>query len=105
MMRVDTPGSSISYSGDTPYGPHIAETAQGCDLLVCEATEPEPVKHGGRRVHCTPQEAAQAAADGACRRLVLTHCPASRRAAAVDAATAIFPTVEAAAPGAVYATA
>jgi ribonuclease BN (tRNA processing enzyme) len=69
-LRAKTLGVSLAYSGDTGPCPALIDLARDVDLLVCEAGATEPTPG-----HCTPQDAAQAAAQAHARRLVLTHMP------------------------------
>jgi ribonuclease BN (tRNA processing enzyme) len=76
-IRCDLDGASVTYSADTAPDPAIAALACDCDLFLCEATlVPDDVEEGARG-HLSAGEAAQLAAAGEVRKLVLTHYPAS----------------------------
>jgi ribonuclease BN (tRNA processing enzyme) len=76
-IRCDLDGASVTYSADTAPDPAIAALARACDLFLCEATlVPDDVEEGARG-HLSAGEAAQLAAAGEVRKLVLTHYPAS----------------------------
>ncbi|MFY9781605.1 MAG: MBL fold metallo-hydrolase [Candidatus Baltobacteraceae bacterium] len=80
-IRCDLDGASVTYSADTAPDSGIAAFARACDLFLCEATlVPSDVEEGARG-HLSASEAAQLAATGEVRRLVLTHYPASTGAA------------------------
>jgi ribonuclease BN (tRNA processing enzyme) len=68
-FRITDGKRTLAYSGDSGPDPVLAELADGADLFLCEATQPE-----GEEVelHLT---ATQAIAVGA-KRLLLTHRPA-----------------------------
>jgi len=40
--RIDAPGRSIAFSGDTSPSQNLVELAKGCDVLVHEAIYPDP---------------------------------------------------------------
>lgn len=65
-------GKKLVYSGDTLYNPRLVEAAQGANLLLCEATTPGNGYAQGLP-HMTAHQAAQVAAGGGARRLLLTH--------------------------------
>lgn len=67
---VASSGSSFVYTGDTAFSPELADFADGCDLLVTEASFPE-----GREVegHLTPAEAGRMASLARARKLVVIH--------------------------------
>ena len=69
-LRVELGGISVAYSGDTGPCAALIDLARDVDLFVCEAGATEPTQG-----HCTPQDAAQAAAQAGARRLILTHMP------------------------------
>jgi ribonuclease BN (tRNA processing enzyme) len=68
-FRISDGVRTLAFSGDSGPTPVLAELADGADLFLCEATQPddEPAD-----LHLT---AAQAIAVGA-KRLILTHRPA-----------------------------
>jgi ribonuclease BN (tRNA processing enzyme) len=65
-------GSRITYSGDSAPSEDLCTFAAGTDLLLIEATVPEPERDGPRG-HLTPAEAGDHGRRAGARRLVLTH--------------------------------
>jgi len=63
-------GRSVTYSGDTPEEPAVAELARGSSLFVCECSNPD---HEAVPVHLTPSSAARLAIASGVQRLLLTH--------------------------------
>ena len=98
LIRIEVDGRALVYTGDTAAVPAVAQHARGADVLLCEATEPDPPGEGSR-VHLTPREAAAIAVEAGVERLVLTHVPAELREAALAAARATRPQAELALPG------
>lgn len=70
-VRVDTPSSSLAYTGDTGMTPGLRPLAEGVDLLLAEATL--AVTDTGPHGHLSGADAGRAAADGGVGELVLTH--------------------------------
>lgn len=69
--RVDLDrGSSVTYSGDSPEAPAVAELARGTGLFVCECSHDDGAGVPG---HLTPSSAARLARAAGARRLLLTH--------------------------------
>jgi len=68
--RVDLPGASLAYSGDTPETPGVADLARGVDLFTLECSHADG--HGVPG-HLTPSSAARLAVRAGARRLLLTH--------------------------------
>ncbi len=94
----------LAYSGDTDACDGLDELAHGADLLLAEAAFVEGRDDAVRGVHLTGRRAAQAAARGGARSLVLTHVPAwNDPAAALQEAAPVYdgPTAVAA-PGATF---
>ncbi len=87
-----TTGATIAFTGDTGYDPKIAAHVRGVGLLIHEASygaehAPKDDKWG----HSGAPDAAHVALQAGVRRLALIHCPEHKRAGALDAAQAIFP--------------
>ena len=71
-VRLTAAGRSLVYSGDTGRSDALVALAQGCDLLLCEASwasDPEPPPG----IHLTGREAGEHAAGAGAAQLVLTH--------------------------------
>ncbi len=64
----DTAGRALVYAGDTEPCPAVQELAQHAEVLIHEATTPEPFPS-----HTTPRQAGQVAAQAGAKRLVLVH--------------------------------
>jgi ribonuclease BN (tRNA processing enzyme) len=73
-IRLDVPGGSIVYSGDTGPCAALAELADGADVLLAEASavegEDNPVD-----LHMTGKDAGAAAKAAGVGHLVVTHVP------------------------------
>jgi ribonuclease BN (tRNA processing enzyme) len=67
---------TIAYTGDTDSGPGLDALASDVDLLLAEAAFQERRDDAFRGIHLTARRAAEAAARGGARHLVLTHLPA-----------------------------
>lgn len=71
MLRVDTGGKSLTYTGDTGYNKEIITLAEGTDLLLSECTflgdGPDP------RTHLRTIDIGQISHKAGVRSLVLTH--------------------------------
>ncbi len=67
---------TLAYTGDTDSGPGLDALATGADLLLAEAAFQEGRDDPWRGIHLTGRRAAEAAARGGARHLVLTHIPA-----------------------------
>jgi len=68
--RVDLPGATVGYTGDTGPSPAVASFLKGCDVLVAECTQADPP---AMETHLSPSGLAElcvAARPGA---LVVTH--------------------------------
>jgi ribonuclease BN (tRNA processing enzyme) len=65
-------GGRLTYSADTGPSGDLTEFARGTDLLLIEATLPEPEGQGARG-HLTPAEAGEHARAAGAARLVVTH--------------------------------
>lgn len=71
-MRLDAPGASLVYTGDTAPADAVTELAADCDLLIAEGTLDAP-ETGSIRGHLTPEQAAMMACSAKARRMLLTH--------------------------------
>ena len=73
-----SPGTTVTlcYTGDTDAGPGLDALADDADLLLAEAAFHEGRDDAFRGIHLTARRAAEAAARGGARHLVLTHVPA-----------------------------
>ncbi len=80
---------TLCYTSDTAPGPTALRAAAGCDLLLAEATLPQP--YAGRAPHLTARQAGELARDAGAGALVLTHVWATNdRAEALAEARAVF---------------
>jgi ribonuclease BN (tRNA processing enzyme) len=83
-VRLEAPGFTVAYTGDTGPSPALASLARDADLFIADCTDRPPLNLG-------PREAAQAAASGGARRLMLTHFwPGADREACRRAAAEVF---------------
>ncbi|WP_344231376.1 MBL fold metallo-hydrolase [Kribbella hippodromi] len=67
-VRLQTPGRSITYSGDTEWTDALLQAADEADLFLCEGYSTTPV-----RWHMDLETLAQYRDRFTCRQLVLTH--------------------------------
>jgi ribonuclease BN (tRNA processing enzyme) len=102
-VEVVGDGARITYSADSSPSDDLCAFATDTDLLLIEATLPEPESEGPRG-HMTPGEAGQHGRRAAARRLVLTHISDELDSdwARSEAEKAFGGTVEVAHEGAVY---
>ncbi|MDH4140093.1 MAG: MBL fold metallo-hydrolase [Coriobacteriia bacterium] len=70
-LRIEAEGSSICYTADTAPGDAAIAAAEGCDLLLAEATLPE--RYAGRAQHMTGREAGLLGRQSGAKQLVVTH--------------------------------
>jgi len=90
-IRLETPGLTVAYTGDTGPSPVIAELARDADLLISDATLQQPPPADEPRYLLTAAEAGHWATQARARRLLLTHFwPGSDRAASAAQARAEF---------------
>jgi ribonuclease BN (tRNA processing enzyme) len=102
-IEVSEDGARFTFSADCAPNDALCEFGADTDLLLIEATLPEP-EDDGARGHLTPGEAGEHGRRAGARRLVLTHIsdeldPERARA---EAAQAFGRDVELASEGAVY---
>jgi ribonuclease BN (tRNA processing enzyme) len=71
-IRVENHRRCLVYGADSSPNEELVEFAEGCDLLLIEATLPRP-ERTGIRGHLTPMEAGEHARAAKARRLVITH--------------------------------
>lgn len=76
---------TVSYTGDTDAGAGLDALATDADLLLAEAAFQEGRDDAFRGIHLTARRAAEAAARGGTRHLVLTHLPAWNDPAVAEA--------------------
>lgn len=76
--RADGPARrvTLAYTGDTDAGAGLDALADDADLLLAESAFHEGRDDAFRGIHLTARRAAEAAARGGSRHLVLTHIPA-----------------------------
>lgn len=85
-------GKVIAFTGDTAYDPAIPKLVEGADLLIHEASYgASAAPAANASLHSGAPEAARVASEAGVRRLALIHCPQPKKAAALEAARAIFP--------------
>ncbi|MFI5606152.1 MBL fold metallo-hydrolase [Amycolatopsis sp. NPDC051903] len=85
-VRLSSAAATVAYSGDTGPSPLLVELARDADVLICEATVPEPEEH-----LMTAAEAGRTAAKAGAKTLLLTHFwPGTDRAESVARARAGF---------------
>lgn len=77
-VRLSTDGCVIAYTGDTGYDPALADLARDADLFIADCTDRQQQRDAeqppaGVQLNLTAVQAAQAAATGGARRLLLTH--------------------------------
>ena len=88
-LVVTDGNATLCYTSDTAPGEAALRIAQGCDLLLAEATLPEAYR--GRAPHMTAAEAGELARAAGVGRLVLTHVwPTNDREAMASEATSAF---------------
>ena len=69
-----TPGTAVSYTGDTLASGSVAEAFAGVDVLVHECTYMDSERQmAGEHFHSTTLQAAETARDAGVHQLILTH--------------------------------
>jgi ribonuclease BN (tRNA processing enzyme) len=96
-------GGRFVYGGDSGPAAELVELARGADLLLVEATLPQPEGEGDRG-HQTPEEAGEQARDAGVGKVVITHISdeLDQEDARRRASEAFGASVEVAREGAVY---
>ncbi len=96
--------ASMAYTGDTDAGAGLDALAADADLLLAEAAFHEGRDDAYRGIHLTARRAAEAAARGGARHLVLTHIPAWNdvEVARAEARAVYAATLTVATPGATF---
>jgi ribonuclease BN (tRNA processing enzyme) len=88
-IRLEADGATLAYSGDTGPTPDLVALAEGVDVLLAEASDPD-VPGRPTALHMCGREAGEAANQAGVGALILTHLPpwanaAQTLAGAVDA--------------------
>lgn len=85
-------GTSVTFSGDTPFNPALVELARGTDLLLHEMSfGPNSTRGKEGAAHSGSPEAAEVAALAGARQLALVHGYVAAQAASLAAAQKRFP--------------
>ena len=71
-MRFEADGSALAYSADTGPNDELVALAEGCAVLLAEATW-MTLPEGAEPMHMTPEEAGAAARRAGVGRLVVSH--------------------------------
>lgn len=71
--RVEAPGATLVYSGDSAGGADLIEIARGADVFLCESTWHGDARDYPPGIHLTASDAAAIAAEAGVGKLVLTH--------------------------------
>jgi ribonuclease BN (tRNA processing enzyme) len=87
MLRVETAGRVLAFTGDTGDCDALRPLAQGADLLVCECTLAEP----GKTKHLSVAQLRTILPTLGVRRILLSHLSAEARAAAPTLARDLRP--------------
>jgi len=102
-IRVEAGSTSLTYSADTGVCPELVRLAKGCDLLLCEAAQPEGELGYPPGLHLTGSQAGEHAVEAGVGRLLLTHIPPWVDAdTQLTAARTVFPATELARTDATY---
>jgi len=90
-VRLEAPGLTIAYTGDSGPDPALVELARGADLFIAEASEATESPGAKGANYLAADEAARVAESAGAQRLLLTHLwPGSDRAEPARVARAIF---------------
>jgi ribonuclease BN (tRNA processing enzyme) len=102
-VELAADGARMTFSADCAPSEELCEFAHGTDLLLVEATLPEPEREGPRG-HLTPAEAGELGARAGAARVVLTHFSDELGAewAQAEGARGFGAPVDAAREGAIY---
>lgn len=73
--RFEAGGKVLYYTGDTGPGGDWLNSAEGADLMLCEASYQEATKDVDYPKHLSAMEAGQLARDAGVKRLCITHIP------------------------------
>ncbi len=86
-------GGSIVFTGDTLYHEGLSAFAEGCDILVHEASilPDTDLKALQKFLHSRPEDAARVANEAGAGELVLVHTPTARRDVIIERAQKDFP--------------
>lgn len=88
-LVAEAGGARLTYTSDTALCDSVRLAAAGADLLLSDATLPEP--YAGAVPHLTAMQAGELARDAGARRLVLTHAwPTNDRAVMAEKAARAF---------------
>ncbi len=91
-VRLEAPGVTLAYTGDTGPDPAIADLGANADLFIVEATGQGPPPAERPQLNLTAGQAGEWAARAGARRLMLTHFwPGSDRAVSAAEAARAFP--------------
>ncbi len=71
-VRINTPGGSVTYSGDTGYSENLISLATGSDILLIECSFPDEQEEQVKG-HLTPRTAGKIALEAGVKKVVLTH--------------------------------
>jgi len=82
--------STIVFSGDTAYCEEVVNLAQGCDILVHEASLGPQESVVKRSLHSTAEDAGRAATNAGAGKLILVHMGAEMADKSIQAAKRYF---------------
>jgi len=104
VTRLDAPGGSLVYSGDTGPASDLVEFAKGADVLLCEATIAGERSAQTYPYHLTAGEAGRIAAEAGVSTLIITHLASGidTDRALEEAAAAFRGPINLAAPGSTF---